>query len=348
MADILNTDIAELCQGITDQALLNKIDSLIKQPIFEGLIEEISKGRDNSFSDRDKRVLVQEMLNAPGTSREKTNFLRKTQNDGILDAKKMLAPSNSPEVKNIDDFLPTTLSTSDKAIYKFLAERIGGQRNPFDLGSAATVGAGEGFLIFMCKDVTKGAVGDLAYKGKDWEIKAQGARWHSARVAGKSMSMIKVIMTKILKKSNPEVTEQAVRESIDWRVNTLTNRDDVEKLGVTVDQYCNAMADTLQNVFPRGADVSGFRNTQWVINPSKQDRVKAFRSAFSRAVGSHYQNSDGWAYITQFNPDKMKILTMRNADEIAAAMEDGKLKMSHAMVVDGGNSGRDMSPQYSI
>ena len=44
----------------------------------------------------------------------------------------------------------------------------------------------------------------------------------------------------------------------------------------------------------------------------------------------------------------MKILTMRNADEIAAAMEDGKLKMSHAMVIDGGNSGRDMSPQYSI
>ena len=344
-------EIAELCKNITDRAMLNKIEAIINEPIISDLVEELDKIKKGSFRD-DKPYIKQTILDAPGNVNDKVTFMRNVIDRGILDPVPVLK-SVSTKTNLSTCIVRGVLNDShQKEIYKYVANQFSGAagKSKFKLASGMAVGEGEGFFIFMMKGVTKGEVGDLQYGGKDWEIKAIAARWASARKKPAAMTTIKTQVANKLGKPVSEVTPLLFDGFKATYTTNKTLKAQLSKLEIEPNDWANAVADALQKNFGQTADVSGFRNVDWITGANGQDNYKRIKKAYARMLITFYKTSDQWATLTSFNQKTMNVMSVSNAGDVETAINNGVLDaaMSSVMMTTGGTGGFDTSPQYTL
>src|SRR6056300_913828 len=163
--------------GDLDDSQMDKILTIIAEPKIDQLLEDINKKKNIAFSKNDLRLIKNNVLDAPGSTEEKLDFLQTCLDSGHIDMGAILRMGTA-NVVNIER------QVQGNRILKHIFSRLGGKGGGgFNLNSGSAVGPGEGFFVLVCDGVTKGKVGDLMYNGGDVELKANSARWHSARAS---------------------------------------------------------------------------------------------------------------------------------------------------------------------
>ena len=291
-------ELAEVVLQITDQQTLNRVEAVIAEPELKDLINKISKDRNNSFSSQDQNVIRTAVLEAPGSLKDKVKFLNTCLNEGYIDMGKLLKESTGKVVNLVQH-----VGNKADPVFKYVTEKLAGKGGGgFNLGSGAAIGPGEGWFILVAKGVTKGRVGDLMFNNKDVELKANKARWHSARAQYKSVADSYKIAYKYLTDRGMSASMEEFKRAADFRANNFPTEGKVKSLGISVDDFTNAFAEGFAHVLPKGADVSYLRNG-WVGNGIK------FRASYAAAITSAYQAADDWAFIVQFDYDKKAVVT---------------------------------------
>lgn len=332
--------LIKLIEGIDDQKIIDKLFAVVAETEMKDLIEDINKKKGNSFSDNDKRIILNTVQDAPGNVQQKIEFLENCLNGGYIDMGRLLQNSNKKVSQlNLYNKYP------NDPVFKYADTRLAGRNVGFNLNSGSAVGPGEGWLILVCEGVTKGRVGDLMYNGDDVELKANNARWHSARGTYQAASTSYKTAYDILKKAGMSLTYNEFTNKVDFRVGQFPSETLVKNvLKVSPSDFTNAFADGWAKVFPRGANVDYIRKTDWIGNSLK------FRAAYAAALSSAYKSVDGWEYILQYDYEKKTVVTMKSGDDVYAAINNGALKAT--AVPDnrflGGTDSRNISPQYAV
>jgi len=341
-------EIAELCKGITDRQLLNKIEAIINEPLLDEIIDKLDAEKEHSFI-KDKQYIKTSLINAPGSIADKMKFMNMVIDEGIIKPSGVIA--NFGAKTDLNRYVRRDLDAHMRSIYDFLADEFTGVngKSKFTLASGMAVGEGEGFFVFMMKGVAKGRVGDLKYKDGDWEIKANGARWASAIRKPKAMTTIK---TKVAKSLNVPVADVEPLLKDGFKANYLKKRElqkQLQKLKIQPKDWAEAIAAAFEDNFGQHADVSGFKDPKWITATS--DNYNLVQKAYSRMVFTFYQNTDGFKYLTAFNQKEKAVLTIRGdkPDEVEKAIDNGlNVAMSAVEMITGGTGGFDTSPQYTL
>ena len=332
-------ELAEVVLQITDQQILNRVEAVIAEPEIKDLIDKISKDRNNSFSAQDQNVIRTAVLEAPGSLKDKVNFLNTCLNVGYIDMGKLLRESTGKVVNLVQH-----VGTKADPVFKYVTEKLAGRGGGgFNLGSGAAVGPGEGWFILVAKGVTKGRVGDLMFNNEDVELKANAARWHSARAQYKSVADSYKVAFKYLTDRGMSASFEEFKRAADFRSTNFPTEGKVKSLGISVSDFTNAFAEGFAHVLPKEADVS-FLRENWVGNSNK------FRASYAAAISSAYQAADKWAFITQFDYQKKTVVSCTSGKSVYDSIIKGSLKSSPTPDRNffGGSDSRSMSPNFDV
>jgi hypothetical protein len=321
--------------GDLDDSQMDKILTIIAEPKIDQLLEDINKKKNIAFSKNDLRLIKNNVLDAPGSTEEKLDFLQTCLDSGHIDMGAILRMGTA-NVVNIER------QVQGNRILKHIFTRLGGKGGGgFNLNSGSAVGPGEGFFVLVCDGVTKGKVGDLMYNGGDVELKANSARWHSARVQyGSVREMFSIAHSELKTK----VSLDEFKKLVDFRANKFVNVKTLKALGVSKEDLGKAIAKGLAKVFPNTADFKYIVKGDWV-----GDSIK-WRAAYAYTIASVYQKSDGWEYIVQYNYAKKTLFAMKNPEAVYKGIISGKLKSSATTDgnMHGGSDSRSVSPNFDV
>ena len=321
--------------GDLDDSQMDKILTIIAEPKIDQLLADINDKKNNAFSDNDLRLIKNNVLDAPGSTEDKLSFLQKCLDSGHIDMGAVLRMGTT-SVVNIER------QVQGNRVLKHIFTRLGGKGGGgFNLNSGSAVGPGEGFFVLVCDGVTKGKVGDLMYNNGDVELKANAARWHSARA---SYGSVREMFTIAHKESGTKVSLDEFKKLVDFRANKFVSVKTLKALGVSKEDLGKAIAKGLAKVFPNTADFKYIEKGDWVGDSTK------WRAAYAYTIASVYQKSDGWEYIVQYNYAKKTLFAMKSPEAVYKGIISGKLKSSATTDgnMHGGSDSRSVSPNFDV
>ncbi len=347
-------ELAKIIEQITDRATLDKVESLISEKALSNLVDQLNDARGDAFKN-DKRYILDTLLRAPGPVQTKTEFMNFVIEKGAIDGKKIYERTGT--VRNLLDMLIKD-DRMDKDLFDYLAAEFSGKNGKakFTLGSSSAVGAGEGLLIFFCKDMGKGSKGDLVFGTIDLEIKANGSRWASAtKSPAENMTEIPKGIADELNVTGTTVRKTFIDHVTKGYLDTnVKNKDivkQISKAGIEPLPYSKAMGKVLKDVYDRGVDVSGFESGKWITATSNNTTL--LKKAFSRMLFTFYKDADNWDYLVMFNQTNYKVAAMAKPDDVdkvidASMARPGGIAMSGLKLGNNGKGSFEMSPVYTL
>lgn len=138
--------------------------SFYNRTMIESVVNEIFEEKDLSASDAEKFNNM--IIRSPGKLEDKVSLIKHIKDTGVIDLRKLITPGKG----SIDKLFNYKSEIIDHIKHSLLNLKVSPK------STAVNVGAGEGFLMILGKNIIKLGKGDLNVLGKEVEVKAQGAR----------------------------------------------------------------------------------------------------------------------------------------------------------------------------